>query len=581
MDGENVNDYQNASGKKSLSQIVIEAGFITAEQLDTALELQQLNGTPLDQALIEQGLLSPEDLSVAQSIRLQIPLIDLDRHKIPPEVLLLVPYDIAWRYSVLPLSVIGDTLVVVMSNPENKQAINELAQRICMPVEVAMGHPDQVRKAIALHYEAKVEQPGKLISPEVTNNLELILSKLRPETLNDMTLMADAVANAPVVLALELIITQAVKSRASDIHIEPQRDKLRIRYRIDGVLYDAGFLSLGTAQWLLTRVKVLAEMDIAERRRSQDGQFSVQVDGKEVDIRVATFNTIYGETAVLRILEKSATPFQLPELGMSAELVDRYQRMLRSQFGMIVVSGPTGAGKTTTLYASINQLNKVERNIVTVEDPVEYTIDGIKPSDINPKADITFATGLRSILRIDPDVILIGEIRDKETAQIAVQAALTGHLVLSSIHANDAVGVIPRLVHLGVEPFLLSSALLCAIAQRMVRRVCPHCSMLRKPEAEEKAAYEEEMQEIASHFLYGAGCELCAQTGYLGRTCLFELMTITGEIRRLILSGATSDEIHAQAIEEGMMTMGQDGMLKVKQGITTPYEVLRTVYSIR
>jgi general secretion pathway protein E len=303
-------------------------------------------------------------------------------------------------------------------------------------------------------------------------------------------------------------------------------------------------------------------------------------EGKEVDIRVATFNTIYGETAVLRILDKSLTLLELSELGLSTQALERYRGMLKAPFGMIAVSGPTGAGKTTTLYASVNQLNNVERNIVTIEDPVEYAYDGIKPSEINLAADLTFASGLRSILRIDPDVILVGEIRDEETAQIAVQASLTGHLVLSSIHANDAVGSLLRLMFLGVEPFLLSSALTGVVAQRMVRRVCPYCGMLREPEPDDKAAYEQEMQEVLTGFHYGTGCDLCAQTGYLGRTCIFEVMLITEEIRTQILKGVGRDEIHARAIKEGMTTMRHDGMLKVKQGITTPYEVLRAAYYI-
>jgi len=575
-----VNSSENASGKKDLAQIVVEAGFITVEQLETALQLQQTSEKPLDRILTEQGLIGPEDMAIIQSLRLDIPLIDLDRHRIPPEVLRLVPEETAIRHSVLPLSVVGDTLVLVMADPEDVQATSELSQKTGMPIEVTMGRPDQVRRAIALYYKAPHEEGRKTMGDEVAEHLQRLTPQVRQEPSPDMMSLANAIVNAPIVRALELLIRQAVKNRASDIHIEPQRDQLRIRYRIDGVLHDVSFLSAGVAQWLISRVKVMAEMDIAERRRPQDGQFSFEVDEKEIDIRVATFNTIYGEAAVLRILDKSLTLLDLPELGLSAGALDRYRRMLKSPFGMVVVSGPTGAGKTTTLYASVNQLNKVERNIVTIEDPVEYAFTGIKPSEINPKADITFASGLRSIIRIDPDVILVGEIRDEETAQIAVQAALTGHLVLSSIHANDAVGVFFRLKYLGVEPFMLSSALIGVVAQRMVRRVCSYCSMPREPEAEEKAAYEQELQEVPTRFHYGAGCDLCAQTGYLGRTCVFEVMLVSEEIRRHIIRGASSDDIRAQAIKEGMTTMRHDGMLKVKQGITTPYEVLRSVYSV-
>ena len=569
---------ENASGKKDLAQIVVETGFITAEQLETVLQLQQTSGKALDQVLTAQGLITPEDLAMAQSLRLNIPLVELDRHKIPPEVLQLIPDDIVRRYSVLPLTVAGDTLVVVTADPENVQAMNEISRLTGMPLEVTMACPDDVHKAITLYYGARQQRDTTMIGDEVSEHLQRFALPVREEPSLGMRSVSDSVANAPTVRALELIIQQAVKNRASDVHIEPQRDQLRIRYRIDGVLHDVTFLSLAVAQWLISRIKVLADMDIAERRRPQDGQFTFNVDGKEVDIRVATFNTIYGEAAVLRILDKSIALFGLSELGLSAEALDRYERMLRSPFGMIAVSGPTGAGKTTMLYSSVNQLNNVERNIVTIEDPVEYSHPGIKSSEINLAAGITFASGLRSILRIDPDVILVGEIRDEETAQIAVQAALTGHLVLSSIHANDAVGALFRFVFLGVERFLLSSALTGVVAQRMVRRVCPYCSALREPEPEEKAAYEEEMQVAPAGFHYGTGCGLCAQTGYLGRTCIFEVMLVTEEIRKQILRGASRDEIYAQAIKEGMTTMRHDGMLKVERGMTTPYEVLRSAY---
>jgi len=571
---------ENTSDKKDLAQIVVDVGFITTEQLETALQLQRTSGKPLDRVLTAQGLISPEDLAMAQSLRLNVPLVDLDRHKIPPEVLELIPDDTAKRYSVLPLTLVGGILVVVTADPENVQAMNEISRLTGMPIEVTMACPEHIRKAIALYYGAMQQRNRTAIGGEVSEHLQRIAPPVRVELSLDMRSVSDSVANAPAVRALELIIEQAVKNRASDVHIEPQRDQLRIRYRIDGVLHDVSLLSLGVAQWLLARIKVLADMDIAEHRRPQDGQFTFKMGGKEVDIRVATFNTIYGETAVLRILDKSLGLLGLSELGLSPGAMDRYERMLRSPFGMIAVSGPTGAGKTTTLYASVNQLNNVERNIVTIEDPVEYAHNGIKPSEINPAADITFASGLRSILRIDPDVILIGEIRDEETAQIAVQAALTGHLVLSSIHANDAVGALFRFAYLGVERFLLSSALTGIVAQRMVRRVCHYCSTLREPEPEEKAAYEEELQEAPAGFHYGTGCDLCSQTGYLGRTCVFEVMLVTEEIRKQILRGASRDEIYAQAIKEGMTTMRHDGMLKVEQGITTPYEVLRAAYYI-
>lgn len=320
-------------------------------------------------------------------------------------------------------------------------------------------------------------------------------------------------------------------------------------------------------------------MNIADPRRPQDGQFSVVTTGRDIDIRVATISTVHGETAVLRLLDKSMAVLSMPQLGFLPESQEKFERMLMAPYGMILLSGPTGAGKTTTLYAAVNSLDKVGRNIITIEDPVEYRFQGINQIQINTKAGVTFASGLRAIVRLDPDVILVGEIRDGETADIATQSALTGHLVLSSVHANDTVGVIFRLIDLGVEPFLICSAVICIIAQRMVRRVCPNCATSTQAPLVEQAAYFRETGEERTEFNYGNGCKICTYTGYLGRTGVFEILTISDEIKRLIVTRASSAEIRAKAIEEGMLTLAQDGMLKAGAGVTTPYEVLRNAYS--
>lgn len=561
---------QNIPQKKDLAQAVVEAGLVSSRQLETARQLQRTSGKRLGQVLTEQGLVTAEDLAQTLSLQLNMPIIDLKRHKVQPRALELIPEKLARQHNIVPLDIIGDVLLLVMADPEDVHAITEVADYTGMKIMPAMAIPHQVQRAIELNYK-------------ISGRIEEELRRLVPKTFEEemkAEILLEAIAEAPIVRALDLLVRQAVKDRASDIHIEPQKDRLRIRYRIDGILHDVASLPLSVHQSLVSRIKVLAGMDIAERRRPQDGQFSYKADAKEVDIRTATFNTVYGEMAVLRVLDKSLPLFALSELGFLSQALERYQQMLKSPLGMIVVSGPTGAGKTTTLYASVNQLDRDQRNIVTIEDPVEYQFTDINPSEINPKADITFASGLRSILRIDPDVILIGEIRDAETAQIAVQASLTGHLVLCSIHANDAVGVLFRLMHLGIEPFLLASALIGVVAQRMVRRVCSHCHVLSQAKAEEKIAYQEEMKEVPTHFYYGEGCSFCAETGYLGRTGVFEVLSITEEIRRLILAGASTGEIRSQAINEGMITMKHDGMIKVKQGITTPFEILRNVFSI-
>jgi general secretion pathway protein E len=331
---------------------------------------------------------------------------------------------------------------------------------------------------------------------------------------------------------------------------------------------------------LISRIKILSGMNIADRLRPQDGQFSVIAKGRDIDIRVATINTVHGEMAVLRLLDKTMAVMLLSQLGFLPESQKKFEQMLKIPYGMILISGPTGAGKTTTLYASVNSLDKVGRNIITTEDPVEYRFHGLNQVQINPRAGLTFATALRSIVRLDPDVILVGEIRDPETAEIAIQSALTGHLVLSSVHANDTVGTLFRILDLGIEPFLISSSVIGIVAQRMVRQVCPHCAQLKLAAALEQIAYLKEMAEERVEFSYGAGCKACAYTGYLGRTGVFEILPITDEIRRLLANKAGTTEIKNRALKEGMTTLAKDGMMKAKAGITTPYEVLRNVYSV-
>ncbi|MDP2661680.1 MAG: GspE/PulE family protein, partial [Dehalococcoidia bacterium] len=376
-----------------------------------------------------------------------------------------------------------------------------------------------------------------------------------PDDSTASKLKFDTVTDAPIAQALTMIIDEAVKARASDIHIQPQEKMLRVRYRIDGTLHDMLSLSLVAATPLISRIKILASMNIADHHRPQDGQFSVNAKGRMIDVRVGTVPTVYGEMAALRLLDKSRSTLALSELGFRAECLEKYERMLKVPYGIILASGPTGAGKTTTLYASVNCFDRDAQNIITIEDPVEYRFKNINQVQVNPRSGTTFATGLRSILRLDPDVILVGEIRDAETANIAVQSALTGHLVLSSIHANDAVGVVLRLVDLGVEPFLVSSALIGVVAQRMVRRTCPHCAQPATVTKAEQLAYEKETGETRSEFLVGQGCVSCSNTGYRGRMGIFEILRIGEEIKAMLLSGATSAQIRDQAIKEGMIPL--------------------------
>ena len=551
---------------KSLGEILVEENFITAEQLESALELERRNGEKLGEILVNQGFVKAEGLAAVLSIQLNVPLIDLKRHTVQPGALELIPEHMARKYTLVPLDVIGESLVVVMADPENIRTIEDIRTHVKMRVEVALGIGSDIEQAIDLNYRSGGE-------------IEKQVSQFAPVTGRENEIIAEFMARTPIAQTLDLIITQAVRDRASDVHIEPQEDRLRLRYRIDGILHDMFSLPLSAEAPLVSRIKIMAEMDIAEQRRPQDGQFSMKVGDRAVDIRAATMETSCGERVTLRILDKSLSLFTLRQLGLLPDALKVYQAMMKSPFGMVLAGGPTGSGKTTSLYASINELDRNERNILTIEDPIEYRFVDISQTQVNPKAGITFAGGLRAIMRHDPDIILVGEIRDKDTATTAIQAALTGHLLLSSIHANDAVGVLFRLLDLGIEPYLISSTLVGIVAQRMIRRICPHCLAPSPPSVEEQTAYEEEMKE--QPILYnGAGCNLCANTGYRGRTGLFELLVMSEEIRRMVLSSASAGDIKTQALREGMVTMKRDGMLKVKDGITSVSEVMRSVFSI-
>jgi general secretion pathway protein E len=486
-----------------------------------------------------------------------------------PEALELIPEEVARKYTVIPISLNANTLKIAMANPSDVLAISALAALTRKRIELIPSTEKDVRDAIDFNYKATsdiAKQFGITTAiPEVA------------EEAKDATDVAD---DSPVARALNLIVNEAVKSRASDIHIEPEAEKLRVRYRIDGILHDITTLPIGVHGHLISRIKILSGMNIADHLRPQDGQFSIQTNGRDIDIRVATINTVHGEMSVLRLLDKSMAALSLSQLGFLSESRKKFEQMLAVPHGMVLISGPTGAGKTTTLYAAINSLDKASRNIITTEDPVEYRFRGINQIQVNQRAGLTFASALRSILRLDPDVILVGEVRDSETAQIAVQSALTGHLVLSSVHANDTVGVLFRLLDLGIEPFLISSAVIGIVAQRMVRRICPHCSQVKTAPVVEQLAYLKEMTEERREFSYGAGCKACAYTGYLGRTGVFEILPITDELRKLIVSGAGVTDIKECALKEGMITLARDGMIKAGNGLTTPYEVLRNVYSL-
>lgn len=489
------------------------------------------------------------------------------RHSIQPEALQLIPEVMARRYSAIPLSVSGNTLSVAMVDPSDIFALEAFTALCRMRIKPVAADAKEIREAIDFNYKGYGE-------------IEKQISRVSiPSEASEERLAITADTDAPLAQALNLIIEEAIKARASDIHIEPEEDRLRVRYRIDGTLQDMMSLPLNIHLALVSRIKILSDLNIADHHRPQDGQFSAHAKGRQIDIRVATAPTVNGEMAELRLLDKSVATLGLSDLGMLPDSLERYESMLKVPYGMIITSGPTGAGKTTTMYASINSLDCLERNIITIEDPAEYRFKDINQIQVNPQAGITFATGLRSILRLDPDIIMVGEIRDAETANIAVQAALTGHLMLSSLHASDSTGVLSRLTDLGIEPFLTASAVIGVVAQRMVRRICPDCSHTIEAPMIEQIAYEKETGEKKAEFTYGTGCKSCAYTGYRGRIGIFEILTMSDTIRAMIVNRASSSQIRAQALKEGMVTMMNDGMRKVKAGITTPSEVLRNAYS--
>ncbi len=576
----NVIKLGSPSKEISIGGEVVEEEEVPAEEVAAREEVVKEKGVPAEEVAAGEGV-PQQDISAIESALSEI-LAETPESKeevkpkgkarllkkaIAPEILKLVPESTARRFMAIPLSVRGNTLEMVMANPADIFALQILEHQSKMRVKPIAGEENEIREAIDFNYKA-------------FGRIEEQLAGIEGTAYDEETDLVAATADAPVANALRLIIDEAAKARASDIHIEPEEDKLRIRYRIDGVLQDTLSLPITIHPALTSRIKIMSDMNIADHIRPQDGQFTIEASGRPIDVRVATCPTVHGEGTVLRLLDKSLAARELTGLGFLPETLEKYHEMLRVPFGMIVASGPTGSGKTTTLYASVNQLDKISRKIITIEDPVEYRFANINQIQVNPKAGLTFASGLRSILRLDPDIILVGEIRDAETAKIAVQSALTGHLVLSSLHANDAVGVIYRLLDLGIEPFLVASALIGTVAQRMVRRVCPDCAHYVKVSKLEQVAYEKEIGEHREEFLYGSGCEPCAYSGYRGRVGMFEVLHMSDELRMMVLKGASNVEFREQAIKEGMVPLIKDGMLKVKEGVTTPSEVLRNAYTM-
>jgi type IV pilus assembly protein PilB len=556
-------------GSPKLGEMLVRKQFVTHAQLSEALLQQSASGKRLGTLLVELGILDERNLAATVADQLGLPLADLRRQAPEPEALALVPEALARSRRALPLRVTAAGIEIAVADPGPKIR-EELSAAAGRDVILLVAPVSDVERAIDSSYRALTG-----IESEV-EAFQLVASSRHVEAVIQESVTADA----PVVKVVNLIITQGLRDRASDIHIEPQEDRLRIRYRIDGALHDVIALPSSMAPAVISRLKILAEMNIVERQRSQDGQISMTIDGRQVDIRVATTATIWGEKAVLRLLDKSKRLYRLDDLGMSPEVHSAYSRLIRMPFGMVICAGPTGSGKTTTLYATLNEVNDSQRNVMTIEDPVEYILPSINQIQIREQAGISFAGGLKSILRQDPDVILVGEIRDVETARIAVQSALTGHFVMSSLHATDAAAALHRLLDMGIESFLVSSSVVGVVGQRLLRRICRACMVAYQPGPDELAFYGESGGTWKEQFWHGEGCNLCSNTGYQERIGVYELLVVTDEIKNLLVKNGTHEELRAMATSQGMHPLREQAMRLVTQDITTIAEVMRNIYTL-
>ena len=565
-------------GGTRLGEILVDLQLVHPEQVKAVLAHPQ-TGTPkpFGQRLVEYGLISEFDIARAVAHRYKLDLVDLGAITPDPAATKLLDEAIARRLVAIPLAVAGDHVVVAMAVPSDK-SVAALRTAIGRQVAVKIAPHSDIVGVIGKTYRALT---GVSTQVKAFEEQRAQLAQQAPRETAQRSEPLVVKDDAPVVQIVQQVITQALRDRASDIHIEPQAAGVRVRYRIDGALHDVLDLPATMGPALSSRIKILANMNIVERRRAQDGQISMEIEGHSLDIRVATTGVIEGEKVVMRLLDKTRQLFRLDQLGMPDDMIGRYATLLHAPYGMVICSGPTGSGKTTTLYGSLAAINSPERNVMTIEDPVEYRIPSINQIQINEQAGITFAGGLRSILRQDPDVILVGEIRDVDTARIAVQAALTGHFVLSSLHATDAPAALHRLLDMGIESFLIASSVSAVLAQRLVRRVCGHCRVPYEPSREEYALLSTlGARQPRSGFLRGQGCNLCAQTGYLERIGVYELMPVTDAIRDLVVDRATHEELRKVARAEGMRTLQEEAARLIEAGVTTPAEVLRSIYVI-
>jgi type IV pilus assembly protein PilB len=551
--------------RKRIGDILLETGIITPQQLTEALAQQRRTRERLGRVLVDQGVASEKQIAQALAAQLDLPLITLSSARLDPNAIKLIPEGLARKRRVLPLQLDGSHLVVAMADPLDVFALDDVGIAARRPVKPVIAVESEVMAAIERAYGMGAAAHA-------------VLGEAGEEAaVPQAAAPAEDTEDAPVVRLVNLVLTQALKDRASDVHIEPTEDGVRVRYRVDGVLLTVMTVPKAVQAGVATRLKVLARLNIAERRVPQDGAFEMALDGRRIDFRVSTVPTIFGERIAVRLLDRMKGLLSLEQLGLDVQARRRYEGLIHQPYGIILVSGPTGSGKTTTLVSTLALLNSVDKNIITVEDPVEYQLPGVSHIQVNPRAGLTFATGLRSIVRQDPDIIMIGEIRDVETAGIAIHASLTGHLVLSTIHTNDAPSALTRLADMGIEPYLIASAVIGVASQRLVRLLCPQCKQPAPIPKDIVAWLQSTVKDPlpSPEFQRPVGCAQCRHTGYQGRTSIFEILVMTEPLRRRALARGSAAELQEIARAEGMLGMRADGMLKAMRGLTTVEEVLQ------
>jgi type IV pilus assembly protein PilB len=561
---------------RTLGRILTKMGKTTRDQVQEALQLQSQRRLPIGQLLIELGYVTEHDVNLALAAQAGMETLDLDAMDIAPEVIKILPAETATAYQIVPLQYdkATNTLTVALKSASNFRAIDDLRLLMGFNVKPVVADPQLVDRAISKYYGKDTESLADLIS-EIATDGKLEELKDRNESIDLQTLI-EAAEDNKVKRLLNLVLMQAIKDKASDIHFEPFEDEFKMRYRIDGVLYEMIPPPRYLALPIVSRVKVMSQLDIAERRLPQDGRIELVVNGLPVDLRVAVLPTMFGESVVMRVLDRSNVALDLNKVGLRPDDLDTFRQLIAKPNGIVIVTGPTGSGKTTTLYAALAELNQIDTKILTAEDPVEYDIDGLVQVQINNAVDLTFARALRSFLRQDPDIVLVGETRDLETAQIAVQASLTGHLVFTTLHTNDAPSSIARLLDLGLEPFLVTATLEGVVAQRLVRKICPRCKEAYDPSEEQLMELGLMPEDLQGRQIYrGRGCDFCNQSGYKGRMGIYEIMVLDDEMRELIMQNASSQILRAEARKRGMRTLRQGGLLAIFDGLTSIDEVVK------